>query len=75
MYQPDKRRQRVKLWAAIVGVGAMAGLGAVTIIDGAEGTGNADTVAVKMSSTMTMTTPPSAPETPFASPTVKAPHK
>ncbi|MGW4100022.1 hypothetical protein [Mycobacterium sp. NPDC004974] len=69
----QKPYHRMKLLAAVTGIGAMALLGAVTVIDGAK-TGTTDS-ALQFSSTTTVTTPPTAPETPFASPKVKAPHK
>ncbi|WP_238390564.1 MULTISPECIES: hypothetical protein [unclassified Mycolicibacterium] len=70
----EKSRHRLRLLAAVTGVGAMAVLGALTVIDGAT-PGATESVAVKFSSTTTVKTPPTAPETSFASPTVKAPHK
>jgi hypothetical protein len=74
MYQADKPRHRVKMIAAAAGLGAMAVMGVITAIDGTPATvgGNTDQVAMKLGDTITMTTPPTAPETSFASPTVKA---
>ncbi|WP_231376612.1 hypothetical protein [Mycobacterium sp. 141] len=74
MYQPDKPRHRGKMLAAVAGLGAMAVMGVVTAIDGslATGGGTTDQVAMKLGATVTMTTPPTAPETPFAAPAVKA---
>jgi hypothetical protein len=76
MHALDKPRHRLKLLAAVAGVGALAVLGTITVIDGAEATpGTTESVAMKLGSTTTVKTPPTAPETSFASPTVKAPHK
>ncbi|WP_321180632.1 hypothetical protein [Mycobacterium sp. UM_WWY] len=74
MYQPDKPRHRVKMLAAVAGLGAMAVMGVITAIDGTPATvgGTTDQVAMKLGATVTMTTPPTAPETSFAAPTVKA---
>ena len=74
MHPLETPRHRLKMLAAVTGIGAVAVLGAITVIDAAT-PGAADSVAVKFSSTTTVKTPPSAPETSFASPTVKAPHK
>jgi hypothetical protein len=74
MYQPDKPRHRVKMLAAVAGLGAMAVMGVITAIDATPATvgGTTDQVAMKLGATITMTTPPTAPETSFAAPTVKA---
>jgi hypothetical protein len=74
MYQPDKPRHRVKMLAAVAGLGAMAVMGVITAIDGTPATvgGTTDQVAMKLGATITMTTPPTAPETSFAVPAVKA---
>jgi hypothetical protein len=74
MYLPDKPRHRAKMLAAVAGLGAMAVMGVITAIDGTPATvgGTTDQVAMKMGGTVTMTTPPTAPETSFAAPAVKA---
>jgi hypothetical protein len=74
MYQTDKPRPRVKMIAAAAGLGAMAVMGVITAIDGTPATvgGTTDQVAMKLGATVTMTTPPTAPETSFAAPAVKA---
>ncbi|WP_232423307.1 hypothetical protein [Mycobacterium sp. 155] len=75
MNQPDKPRHRGKMLAAVAGLGAMAVMGVVTAIDGSPATvggGTTDPVAMTLGATVTMTTPPTAPETTFAAPEVKA---
>jgi hypothetical protein len=74
MYQPDKPRHRMKKLAAVAGLGAMAVMGVITAIESTPATvgGTTDQVAMKMGGTVTMTTPPTAPETSFATPAVKA---
>ena len=74
MYQAaDKPRHRVKMIAAAAGLGAMAVMGVMTAINGAPGAVASTTPSpMNMGSTITMTTPPTAPAIPFASPTVKA---
>lgn len=73
MYQTDKPRHRVKMIAAAAGLGAMAVMGVITSIEGTPATvGTTDQVAMKLGETVTMTTPPTAPETSFAAPAVKA---
>ncbi|MDF3337605.1 hypothetical protein P3H80_09240 [Mycolicibacterium septicum] len=75
MHPPDKPFRRMKLLAAVTGVGAMALLGTMTVIGDIEAIPAATGSAMKFSSTTTVTTPPTAPLTSFASPAVKAPHK
>lgn len=50
MYPQDMPRHRLKMLAAVTGIGAVAVLGAITVIDAAT-PGAADSVAVKFSST------------------------
>jgi len=77
MYQAaDKPRHRVKMIAAAAGLGAMAVMGVMTAINGAPGAvASTSPTPMNVGSTVTMTTPPTAPATSFAAPVVKAPHK
>lgn len=74
MHPLEMPRHRLKMLAAVTGIGAMAVLDAVAVVDAAT-PGSAESVATKFSSTTTVKAPPTAPETSFASPAVKAPHK
>ncbi|WP_243858378.1 hypothetical protein [Mycobacterium sp. DL440] len=74
MHPQEMPRHRLKMLAAVTGMGAMAVLGGVAVIDAAT-PGPTESLATKFSSTTTVKPPPTVPEISFAAPTVKAPHK
>ena len=81
---PQVRKGRVKVFAAVIGSSAVVAIGALSVaLHDEQTSGASDGVAtgttfiqggdMTLGETATTTTPPAAPETPVAAPPVKAP--